>query len=56
MALHRLRPVLFSTNPKDEIDFLKSRGLLSTQQDCPNCSMPMDWKTNLLGGAAAVVP
>ena len=44
MALHSLDPVLFSTNPEDQIDFLKSKGLLRTQQDCPSCGVSMDWR------------
>ena len=44
MALHRLGPVLFSTNPEDIIDYLKPRGLLRTQQDCPTCGVFMEWK------------
>ena len=39
MALYSLGPVLFSTNPEDQIDFLKSKGLLRTQQDCPSCGI-----------------
>jgi len=44
MALHRPGPVLFSTNPEDQINFLKSKGLLRTQQDCPACGIAMEWK------------
>ena len=44
MALHNLGHVLFSTNPEDQINFLKSKGLLRTQQDCPSCGLSMDWK------------
>ena len=44
MALYRLGPVLFSTNPEDVIGYLKPRGLLRTQQDCPTCGVSMEWK------------
>ena len=44
MALHSLGPVLFSTNPEDQINFLKSKGLLRTQQDCSSCGISMAWK------------
>ena len=44
MALHNLGHLLFSTNPEDQINFLKSKGLLRTQQDCPSCGLSMDWK------------
>ena len=44
MTLHRLVPVLFSTNPDDIIAYLKPRGLLRTQQDCSTCGVFMEWK------------
>lgn len=44
MALHRLGPVLFSNNPEDLIVYLKSKGLLRTQQDCNTCGISMMWK------------
>ena len=45
MALHRVGPVLFSTNVKDQVDYLKSKGLLRTQQDCAVCGVPMEWES-----------
>ena len=51
MALHSLGPLLFSTNPEDQINFLidKSKGLLQTQQNHPSCSnsISMAWKRQL---------
>ena len=44
MALHNLGHVLFSINPEDQINFLKLKSLLQTQQDCPSCELSMDWK------------
>ena len=44
MALHSLGYALFSKNPEDQIDFLKSKSLLQTQQDCLSCSVSMDWR------------
>ena len=48
MALHRVGPVLFSTNVKDQVDFLKSKGLLRTQQDCGVCGVPMEWESRVI--------
>ena len=63
MALHDLGHVLFSTNPEDQINFLKSKGLLRTQQDCPSCGPDCQWigkdgqhvEINLLGGVPIVI-
>ena len=64
MALHCLSPVLFNTDPEDQITFLKSKGLQQTQESCSSCGISMDWKRwptcgdkiNLLGSAPTILP
>ena len=44
MAMYRLGPIIFSEDPSKLIDYLKSKGLLRSQQDCNHCGgIPMEW-------------
>ena len=62
MALHNLDHVLFSTNPEDQINFLKSKGLL---YELSKIALAVDcqWigkdgqhvEINLLGGVTIVI-